>query len=199
MSLAKALGYDWRLPFYLAALLGAIVVVEGNDAVQIVTIFFIVPVLLFAFLLLLLCAVLGKIRRQCLWLAGAIALFFLTSVALIAYQRDDPQCIRSTVRWLLHSHDYKAEVLAQPQPPGELKHVIWDAWGFVPAGSTIMYLVYDPSDALWNVAKQGKEGVVPGVPCPVARVHQLETHWYTVLYPTDFGWADCRSVGSTHQ
>jgi hypothetical protein len=61
-----------------------------------------------------------------------------------------------------------------------------------------MYLVYDLSDALLNASRERKYGVVPGIPCPVDRVHRLETQWYTVLYPTDARWANCAPSPGTN-
>ena len=47
-TLAKTLEYNWRLSIYLAAILGALVFVVGNDWIQDVTFFLVAPVLLFA-------------------------------------------------------------------------------------------------------------------------------------------------------
>jgi len=188
----KVLKSDWRLPIYLTALLGSVIFVVSGDLIQTLVFFLVAPALVLVCIILLLCAAVGKYRRNYLWAAGAIGVFLTSSVALVAYQRDDPQCIRSRIRWILQSHRYKPEVLAQAQrKAGELKHIEWDGWGFVPAGDTTMYLVYDPSDALLNASRERKYGVVPGIPCPVERVHRLETQWYTVLYPTDSRWATC--------
>ena len=127
-------------------------------------------------------------------MAGAIGLFFLSCTALIAYEREDPGCIRSTLRWTLRSQFYKREVLAQKQArDGSLKHIEWDGWGGTPVGDWTMYLVYNPSDSLRSSLKERKSRMVPGVPCPVDRVHQLAAHWYTVLYPMNCWWDDCKA------
>ncbi len=186
--------YDWRLLVYVAALFGAIVSAAGGDTTQTLIFFLGIPALALTFILLLLCAAVGMYRRQCLWIAGAIGVFFASSAALIAYQRGDPQSLRTTVRWKLQARHYKAAVLSQGQAkPGELKHIEWDGWGFAGAGETTMYLVYDPSDSLLNFSKERVYRLVSGIPCPLDRVHRLETHWYTVLFPTDSRWGDCTS------
>jgi hypothetical protein len=119
--------YYWRLPVYSTALFCSIVFVLSGDLIQTLVFFFVVPASGLICILLLLCAAVRKYRRRCLWVAGAIAVFLASSAALVAYQRDDPQCIRSTIRWILQSHRYKAEVLAEAQlKPGELKHIEWD-------------------------------------------------------------------------
>ena len=81
--------------------MSALVFVVSDDWIQDAIFFLVSPALLFALLILLLVAVLERrYRRPYLWLAGAIALFFVTAAALIAYQQGDLQCIRSTARWM---------------------------------------------------------------------------------------------------
>lgn len=179
---------------YLIAVIAAVGFVCADDGLQLFVFFFVAPTLALCLAVLLFSACFRRGRAECLWAAGAIATFLGLSAALGAYQRSDPQCIRSTVRWAFNSQDYKKRVIAQPPSrTGELKHVIWDAWGFVPAGSTVMYVVSDPKDSLRLAARNGQTGRVPGVPCPADRVHRLEPHWYTILLPTDSDWNDCAS------
>lgn len=179
---------------YIAAVLAAIVFVLGNDFLQLVGFLFIAPVAVLCLTVLLLCACFRRARNTCLWAAGVSATFLGLGAALVFYQGSDPQCIRSTVRWAFNSDDYKKRVLSQPQPEtGELKHVLWDAWGFVPAGFTLMYVVNDPKDSLRLAASNGQAGRVPGIPCPVDRVHRLEPQWYTIMLPTDSNWNHCLS------
>jgi hypothetical protein len=62
--------------------------------------------------------------------------------------------LRTTIRWLLWSKDYKTKVLTQPNSAkGELKHIEWDGWGFPGAGDTVVYLVFDPDDSLSTEAR----------------------------------------------
>lgn len=150
------------------------------------------PFLLLIGIALLAMVAVGRYRQQSGRLIGAIALFFLSTFASITFERSDPQCIRSSVRWLMFSNQYKARVLATVRPSSkELAHVEWDGWGFVPAGNTTMYLVYDPSNSLSAAAQKGGPYNPPGLQCQVDRVHRLESRWYTVLFPTDSDWRDC--------
>ncbi len=61
-----------------------------------------------------------------------------------------------------------------------------------------MYIVNDPEDSLRVAARNGQSGRVPGISCPVDRVHRLESQCYTILFPTDFDWNDCPSESSEH-
>ena len=93
--------------------------------------------------------------------------------------------IRNAARWSVRSHRYKAEVLAQPNPPSEeLKHVDWDGWGFPGAGDTSVYLVFDPTNSLAAAARSHQPGKFPGIPCTVPAVNRLENQWYAVLFYT---------------
>lgn len=120
---ARVLRYDWRLPVYLAAIFGALSIVVSNDLVQVLAFFLLAPAFALILIALLLHAALRR-RTSSLSLAGAIGVFFLCSAALVAYERDDPRCIRSAVRWTLLCQHYKAQILAQKQPrDGTLKHI----------------------------------------------------------------------------
>ncbi len=100
--------------------------------------------------------------------------------------------MRTATRWFLWSKAYKAEVLAQSNPPdGNLRHVEWDGWGFPCAGDTVMYLLFDPTDSLSPMAKNGSSGKFTGIPCSVPRVHRLESQWYYVVFYTDMSWSRC--------
>jgi hypothetical protein len=100
--------------------------------------------------------------------------------------------LRPFLRWLLWSRRYKAELMAEPDPPtGELKHIAWDTWGFVPTGFDIVYLVFDPTDSLANAAKFKTPGRFGGIPCEVPRVVRLEKQWYAVNFYTDEEWGNC--------
>ena len=99
---------------------------------------------------------------------------------------------RTSLRWSVRSRHYKGEVLALPAPAdGYLKHIEWDGWGFPGAGNTAVYLVFDPSHALAAAAAKKKPGRLPGIPCDVYEVRQLESSWYTVLFYTDSSWDRC--------
>ena len=100
--------------------------------------------------------------------------------------------LRPFFRWLLWSRRYKTELMAEPEPPkGELKHVVWDSWGFVPSGFDVVYLVYDPTDSLAAAATSRTPGRFAGIPCEVPRVLRLERQWYAVDFYTDEEWGNC--------
>ena len=61
--------------------------------------------------------------------------------------------------------------------------------GMVGAGQdTIVYLVFDPTDALSSAAKKHQPGKFSGIPCEVPLVDRIEEEWYTVRFYTDENW-----------
>lgn len=99
--------------------------------------------------------------------------------------------VRAPARWILESENYKSKVLAQRAPPsGELKHVIWDGWGW-DGNDTDAYLVFDPDDSLASAARRHSPGKFAGIPCEVWKVLRLERHWYSVVFYTNTGWDCC--------
>jgi len=113
------------------------------------------------------------------------------SASFLLYDFKHPLVIRSAARWMVWSHGYKKEVLAQPAAAnGDLKHIDWDGWGF--AGSdTSAFLVFDPTDSLSAAARSRQPGKFNGIPCEVFLVRRLESHWYTVQNYTNQGWGAC--------
>lgn len=102
--------------------------------------------------------------------------------------------LRTSTRWLIHSHSYKRQLLAQQTPAdGFLKHQEWGGWGSPGAGDTVVYLVFDPSDSLEKAAHSHSRSKFEELPCEVARVGRLESQWYTVLFYTDTDWDHCSS------
>jgi hypothetical protein len=96
--------------------------------------------------------------------------------------------ISNTARWVVRSRQYKAEVLAQPDPANnELKHIERDAWGWG-GEDTMVYLVFDRTDSLSQAAKSHQSGKYNGLPCEVSRVRRLESQWYTVQFYTGEWW-----------
>lgn len=86
---------------------------------------------------------------------------------------------------------YKNQVLVQPiGQDGGLKHIEWDGWGWG-GNDTVVYLVFDPNNALADAATGGLAGKYPGIPCEVYRVRRLESHWYTVYFYTNSDWTSC--------
>jgi hypothetical protein len=105
--------------------------------------------------------------------------------------------ISNTARWIFRSRQYKAEVLARPNPTSEqLKHIEWDGWGWA-GQDTQVYLVFDPTDSLSEAAKSRHPGKYKGLPCEVFRVRQLESQWYTVQFYTDEWWGRHNALNCT--
>jgi hypothetical protein len=100
--------------------------------------------------------------------------------------------IRDGVRWFVYGKALKAEVLAQTGlPRASLRRMEWEGWGFPGAGNTVVYLVFDPTDALAPAAKTRASGKFGNLPCAVFRVRQREKEWYTVHFYTDTDWEHC--------
>jgi hypothetical protein len=153
---------------------------------------FIAPGVFFICLLWMLVASIRKRTRQCISVLLALVGFAAVSGAL---QRNE-QPLRPSLRWFLWSRQYKAEVLAQPDPANqEFKHLIWDTWGggFVETGFNITYLVLDPNDSLADAAKSQVPGRFAGIPCEVPDIVRLEKQWYAVRFYADENWVNCRS------
>jgi hypothetical protein len=94
----------------------------------------------------------------------------------------------NSARWLIWSRSYQSAVLAQPDSPnGYLKHVEWDYWGWS-GQETEVYVVFDPTNSLFQAASSHQPGKCTGIPCEVFRIRQLESHWYTVQFSTNEGW-----------
>jgi hypothetical protein len=136
-----------------------------------------------------------------LWLFAAIgALFVAAFLVIAAAVAWNFYSIRTATKWFMWSQRYKSEVLAQPgRTAGELKHIEWDGWGWAGQDTTV-YLVFDSTDSLSVAAANRAPGKFNGIPCEVAQVRQLESHWYTVRFYTDEFWGrrnalDCRGFG----
>jgi hypothetical protein len=136
-------------------------------------------------LIILIFAAFRKIRRHFLRVLTMLAIFWIVSFLLVK----NSFSIRTSARWLIWSHDYKSEVLAQAAPAdGEFRHMVWEATGFAGVANDTIYLVFDPTDSLAAAAKGHSAGKFNGIPCKVPLVSRLESHWYTVLFYTDEGW-----------
>ena len=133
--------------------------------------------------------------KKGLLLYAALGAFALIALA-VAWQL---YTVRTATRWFAISDRFKAQVLAQPSSAaGELKHIEWDGWGWAGQDTTV-YLVYDPTDSLSAAARNRRPGKFDGLPCEVASVSHLETHWYTVQFYTNEFWGrhnalDCNAV-----
>jgi hypothetical protein len=146
---------------------------------------FFAPITFLTCLLLLVAAAVRKRRSQSLSMLLTLVAFLGVSWALVKNEGT----IRPSIRWLLWSHRFKAEILAQPTPvDGELRHMEWEATGFAGVANNTVYLVFDPTDSLAMAAKSHSPGKFSGVPCEVPRVLRLESHWYYVPFYTDEEW-----------
>jgi hypothetical protein len=169
----------------------AIGIVCPPDISFFLTLFIGVPTLFVAGLVAAICAAFSKNRRRYLNQLLALAILSAISASLLVYDFKHPLLIRSASRWMMWSHGYKQQVLAQPtSASGELKHIAWDGWGF--AGiDTSVFLVFDPANSLAAAAISGRPGKFNGIPCEVFLVRRLESHWYTVQGYTGQSWDNC--------
>jgi hypothetical protein len=134
-----------------------------------------------------------KKRRQRLSVLSMLAIYGAISVGLVA----NYSAARTAARWFVWSHDYKAQVLAQPaSAKGDLKHIDWDGWGMF-AQNTYVFLVFDATDSLSVAAMTHQPGKFNGIPCEVLLLRRLESQWYSVRFYMREYWGqrnalDCR-------
>ncbi len=121
----------------------------------------------------------GQRLRILLVLAGFL---ILPTVLLSNYS-----LMRDRTRWFFLSAYYKTVVLRQPAER-DLKHILWDFWGFAGIGDTEAYLVFDVSDSLRGAPKLSPPVRAINLPCDVYRVRRLERQWYVVLFYSDTFW-----------
>ena len=146
---------------------------------------FFAPIIFLTCLVLLGVAAIRRRPRQSLSTLLTLVAFLGTSWSLLRNE----STIRPSIRWLLWSRRFKAEVLAQPAPPNEgLRHLEWEATGFAGVANSTVYLVFDPTDSLVVAAKSHSPGKFGGLPCEVFRVLRLERYWYSVQFYTDESW-----------
>ena len=160
-----------------------LIVAYGGDLAEIFNTFIIVPIIC---LTLLGAAVIKKNFRFSLlttcFLYGLISFLVFKNFYLLSNE----------TRWAFWAGRYKAQILAQSESrDGILRHVEWDGWGGFGAGDTVVYLAFDPSESLKEAASRKLPGKFPGLPCEVASVHRLESHWYTVMFYTNSDWEHC--------
>lgn len=184
--------------FTALAALGLFVVIDTCTANTslFLHVFVVAPILFVSTIVLAICAAISsKNRRRCLRQLATLAIFWAALTASFLFDSRYPIAIRSAARWLIWSHDYKTQVLAQPAPPnGELRHIDWDGWGMIGQDTSVL-LVFDPTDSLSGPARNGQSGKFNGIPCEVAIVHRMESHWYTVVfdvYVDEASWDSCK-------
>jgi hypothetical protein len=125
-------------------------------------------------------------KRHALSILAATVVF--CTVTWLLFQNAD--AVKNTARWHLYRQSYQQRVLAEPQKPGQLKHVEWDGWGLADSETTV-YLVYDPSNSLAEAARTHAAGKFAGIPCPVPSVRRLASEWYAVEFYTGQSWNAC--------
>ena len=187
----KRIRANWWFTLYAAtaatAIFLAIITLDGFDVSVILYTFVGVPLisLIFALLLLVIALIRKRTPNQAYFLI--LPVFWAITVLLFINKGD----VRLWSRWILHSHELKARLLASPMPSsGELRHIEWDGWGF--AGlETVEYLVFDPTDSLARATESHSKGRFPGIPCEVPMVRRMERSWYVVMYYTDTEWSNC--------
>lgn len=131
----------------------------------------------------------GLILAQKHALSTLVAAVVFSAVTLVLFK--NTALVQNMVRWPLYGKAYQRRVLAEPQPAGQMKHVVWNAWGFPGAGNTTVYLVYDPGNTLAEAARTHASGRFAGIPCRVPLVRRLASQWYAVEYYTDETWNRC--------
>ncbi len=184
-----------RFPLYSTIVLCIIFIAIGiicpPDISLLLRLFIGVPTLVVASTVVLICTVVSKNRRRYFHQLYALVILLMISASFLLYDFKHPLVIRSAARWMVWSHGYKSEVLAQPAAAnGDLKHIEWDVWGF--AGiDTYVFLVFDPTDSLAMAALSRQPGKFDGIPCEVPLVRRLESHWYTVQNYTAQYWDKC--------
>jgi hypothetical protein len=127
-----------------------------------------------------------RMTHRSRWFLALVLFVIIASVLVWNYS-----AVQTEARWLLSSRHYKSDILSRPAPPdGELKHIIWDAWGWGGENTTV-YLVFDPTDSLSMAAATHKSGKFAGIPCNVPKVSRLESQWYVVTFYTAQDWGHC--------
>lgn len=193
MDRPEASRINWVLPVSAVAslLILAVALIVYTPYAEFPLLFVVVPLICITLLVVLVIAIVK--RRKSLRGSTALALVAVAVISFAILKLQDP--IRESLRWLLWSNRFKAELLASPAPrPGELRHVEWEATGFAGVANNTIYLVMDPSDALHSAAQTGLPGRYPGIPCKVLKVRQLESRWYSVRFYTDEVWGEQNSL-----
>jgi hypothetical protein len=177
--------FNWWLPLFAAV--GTFVAFVAMAISTSDTFFYVSLVLLVSLVLIgsSVGAAIAKNRRISLAILSMLVIHWAISAILVM----NYSTISASAKWLIRSHKYKSEVLAQQaSPDGELKHIRWDDWELPGARDTWVYLVFDPTDALSAAARSHKPGKFGGLPREVTLVYRLESHWYVVQFSTDESW-----------
>jgi hypothetical protein len=185
---AKDERLNWRLPVYVA--LGASIILLSLMVYSPYGDFFYVllvaPIACLMCLVALIAYAIRRRPRQSISMLLTLVTFLGVSGILLMNKNG----IRASLRWVLWSHRFKAELLAQPAPAnGQLRHMEWEATGFAGVGNNTTYLVFDPRDSLLSTTPSPRKP--RGIPCEVPVVRRLEKDWYSVEFYTNEIWDDC--------
>jgi hypothetical protein len=186
----------WALPVGLSAglLILSLILIAYTPYAEFPLTLVAMPLFCIPLLVVLIVAVVRKRKRLRITVALALIAVFAVWFAVLKLQEP----VRESLRWLLWSNRFKAELQQAPSArPGELRHIVWEATGFAGVANNTIYLVFDPSDGLASAARSGSAGKYAGVPCGVLKVRRLENRWYSVRFYTDEAWGernglDCR-------
>jgi len=114
--------FNWRLSLFVVVSASTVwlsLFVYSADA-SLLYVFLIAPIFCLSCLVLLVIAAIRKRPRRCLSMLFTVSAFLAISGVLLKNQGS----LRPALRWVLWSHRYKSEVLAQAAPAnGELKHI----------------------------------------------------------------------------
>lgn len=179
----------WRIPLYAIFVAVAVLLpldVGWPDFSFLLNMFVVAPLLLFATSVFLIYVLVQGVRSQ---LNRTLALSLLSTLIAVSgvavFLEFHRQAIRDDGRWLIWSREYKAQVLAQPNPPnGHLKYIAWDSWGMF-AQDFDEFLVFDPTDS-FTTAHSTDSGVIDALPDVSPNqfaVRRLESRWYLITYP----------------
>jgi hypothetical protein len=181
---------DWRFTVIgtgTATLLLLLLFLFSGDPTLYV-LFLIAPCVALLTIVLLLLLIVRRTRRRSANLLLATVAFLGTGIIGLRFQ----DTLRPKVRWAFFSHEFKLQVLSQPnQPLDAFKHVEWDGWGGAPVGDWTAYVVFDPADSLNKVAGRAVSGRVSGIPCDVLNIKKLEPQWYSVTLQVNESWGQC--------
>jgi hypothetical protein len=182
--------FHWPLPIYAA--IGAVVIflpiaTFAYNFGELVYILIGAPIIC---LILLVVAIVIAFYRNWLRSLAILSMLFVYGTVTWGLFRNSLE-LHTTTQWLLHSKNYKSQVLAQPAPAdGDFRHVEWDWWGWG-SNDTSVYLVFDPNDSLSSLLKNHPTGRLSSELCGVSWTRRLQEHWYAVEFYTNTAWGSC--------
>src|SRR4051794_33808378 len=112
-------------------------------------------------------------HKRMFTVVGLLIVIFSSALLVVSRPLFGIPSAFNSARWLIWSRGYQSAVLAQPDSTnGYLKHLEWDYWGWS-GQETEVYVVFDPTDSLFQAASSHQPGKYRGIPCEVFRVRQL--------------------------